>query len=304
MGVYFIYPQLLLLLVLVPVFILVYFSSFYYHDKKAINFPNFDAMKRVFGVEIFSRNFFSLYVSILILVSIILAVSGMVVTYPGQGSVVIAVDTSQSMLTTDVLPNRLEAAKASAQDFVSSLPSNTEISIVRFSGKSTVVHQPDTSKLEANLVLADLQYEDGAGTDFDELLYTANILTAGAKKKFLVMISDGQANSGEVNESIRYAKDAGLIVNTISVGTETGGISEGGTISRADEYSLQRIAFETGGQYSKAEDLASFERAFKELSVGAQEDVSFNLTTYLLLFSLMLIFVNWMLQNFRFRTIP
>jgi Ca-activated chloride channel family protein len=304
MGFYFLYPKFLLLLALVPLFILIYFSSFYYKKKKAINFPNFDAMQRVFGVEIFSRNFLSLFISIMILVSLVFASSGLVISYSGRGSVVIAVDNSQSMLTADIIPNRLEAAKISSQDFVSSLPPSTQISVAKFSGKVSVVQQPDTSKIKSKMVLSDLGYEAGVGTDFDELLYTANLLTSGAQKKFLVVITDGQFNSGNVNDSIKYAKENGIIVNSIAVGTETGGLTEAGTISKIDELYLQYLAFQTGGQYSRAEDLGAFERSFKEMVSEAKSDVTFDMSTYLIFFALLLFSGNWILHNFRFRTIP
>ena len=53
MGLAFVYPGFLFLLLLIPLFIGIYFLSFYYNKKKALVFPNFEAVERVFGVEIF-----------------------------------------------------------------------------------------------------------------------------------------------------------------------------------------------------------------------------------------------------------
>ena len=63
MELLFLYPKFLMLLLLVPFFIFVYFFSIAYNKKKAVLFANFEAMERFYDVEFFSKNFLALYSS-------------------------------------------------------------------------------------------------------------------------------------------------------------------------------------------------------------------------------------------------
>ena len=59
----FVYPFFLWFLLVVPLFFLIYFSSFMYHKKKSVVFSNFKALERFYGIEFFSKNFISLYIN-------------------------------------------------------------------------------------------------------------------------------------------------------------------------------------------------------------------------------------------------
>lgn len=303
MGIQFIYPQFLLLLFVLPLFVIIYFSSFYYNKKKSINFPNFEAMQRVFGAEIFSRNFLSLYFSLIILALIILSIAGTIITYSGAASFVIAIDNSESMKTADVLPSRLDVAKSSADDFVDSLQ-DSEIGVIEFSGNVNVIQTPDSSKIKTKLAIDSIIQNGIFGTDFQEVLYSANILLEGREKKYLVVLSDGQINFADINRTIKYARDNNIIISSIVIGTETGGLTESGTVSKIEEYSLQKLSFETEGKYVRAEDIDSLELAFRGLLVDSQSPIRFNISDYLLMVALFLFVLNWLMQNFRFRSIP
>ncbi len=150
MGISFLYPRFLLLLLLVPFFIFVYFFSLMYNKKKAVLFANFEAMERFYDIEFFSKNFLALYANLLILVLLIFALSGTAISFDTDTSAfsyVIAIDTSSSMSTVDVLPNRLEAAKNEARDFIDLLPIGVEVGIIGFSGDATVLQTLDSSKV-------------------------------------------------------------------------------------------------------------------------------------------------------------
>ena len=72
----FLYPRFLLLLVLVPFFVFIYFFSLVYNKKKAVLFGNFAAMERFFDIEFFSKNFMALYFNVGVLILLILALAG------------------------------------------------------------------------------------------------------------------------------------------------------------------------------------------------------------------------------------
>jgi Ca-activated chloride channel family protein len=304
MNLVFSNPKFLLLLFIIPLFVVIYFSSIYFNKKKSISFPNFEAMQRVFGIEILSRNFFSLYINLIILALIIFSAAGAAITYEGTGGYVLAVDNSKSMNTADILPTRIDAAKLSANDFVKKIPSNSEIAVVEFSGKTNVLQEPDVSKSKAVLAIGEISLSDFPGTDLDEVIYTSNFLLEGKDKKNLLIITDGQFNSGDLNKTIDYAKENAIIISAVAVGTVSGGLTDDGSISKVDEFSLQRLAFETSGQYSKVESLSDLDRALSEVLIQSKEDVKLNLVSYMLLVAILLFSFNWVMHNFRFRTIP
>src|SRR3989344_2549867 len=125
MEISFLYPKFLTLLLLVPFFVFIYFFSVIYNRKNAVVFSNFSAMERFHDLEFFSKNFMALYFNILILVVFIFALAGTAVSFnvdTSAFSYIIAIDTSGSMATTDVAPNRLEAAEETAKKFVDLLP--------------------------------------------------------------------------------------------------------------------------------------------------------------------------------------
>lgn len=303
MMLHFAYPKVLLFLFIIPVFVIIYFSSFYYNKKKSVNFPNFEAMQRIFGVEIFSRNFFSLYLNLIILVFLIFAAAGTSISYSGNTAFVIAIDNSESMKTADILPTRLDVAKSAAGSFLNLLPDDSEVGVIEFSGRVNVLQVPDASKIKSKMVIEEILPNGEYGTDFDEIIYSTNFLLDDVTKKYLIVISDGQINSGDLNRTIEYAKDNGIIIEAIAIGTESGGLTEAGTISKLDEYSLQKLAFATGGQYSRVEDTVSIERAFEEIALEGEE-ISLNIVEYLILISVVLFLFDWTIHNFRFRTIP
>lgn len=303
MNFQFIRPEYLCLLFIIPLFVIIYFASAYFNKKKAITFPNFEAMRRVFGVEIFSRNFFSLYLNIFIAAALIFSLAGTVLVYSGTGAVIIAIDGSESMNTADVLPTRFEAAKSSAKGFINALNDDVSIGVVEFAGKTEVLQKPDSIKAEARAVI-DRMVLDGAGTDFQEVIYSTNFLLEDYDKKYLVVFSDGQINVGDLNRTAKYAKDNGIVINAVAVGTETGGLTEVGTVSKLDEYSLQRLSFATGGQYSRVDDLSSIDNFFSEVLIDYEEDISFDISSYLLFAAIILFVLVWIIHNFRFRTLP
>ena len=161
MGLLFLYPNFLLLLLLVPFFVFVYFFSIAYNKKKAVLFANFEAMERFYDVEFFSKNFLALYVNLAILVLLVFSLAGTSVALnidTSAFSYVIAVDTSDSMATTDVFPDRLNAAKIAAKDFVDLLPLGVEVGVVAFSGDSLVIQELDTSKLKTKMAIDNVNF--------------------------------------------------------------------------------------------------------------------------------------------------
>ncbi len=306
-GIYFLYPQLLLLLLVIPLFIMIYFFGLFYNKKKAIVFANFEALERISDVEIFSKHFVELYFNIAILALIVFAIAGPVLYFNAETSsfsYVLAIDNSGSMKTADIYPNRLDSAKESAKRFVDLLPIATEISVLEFSGDAKILQEMDVSKFKTKLAIDSINFGNVEGTNIYNSILTANEIFGDRNRKALIIISDGQLNVRDTPEIIRYATKNSIIIYTIAIGTEEGGLTEFDTISKTDKDILQSLAFNTGGQFFEAESLDEIDNSFDELLTQINLEVYIDISFYLLLGVLGLFVINWLLHNVRFRTIP
>lgn len=307
MELLFLYPKFLILLLLIPFFIFVYFFSLAYNKKKAFLFANFEAMERFYDVEFFSKNFLALYVNLAVLVLIIFSLAGTSVSFnvdTSAFSYVIAVDTSGSMVASDVLPSRLIAAKEEAKNFVDLLPVGVEVGVVGFSGDSSIYQTLDTSKLKVKMAIDELDFGLIQGTNIYDALISANKLFGGRQMKSVILISDGQLNVGDAPQIIRYVNRNNIIVNTIAVGTSEGGITDFDVVSKVDEEFLQSLSFNSGGQFFRVEDLEGFGESFDSLVQGISKDVEIDLTFYLLIITVLLFTILWVLYNLRFKVFP
>jgi Ca-activated chloride channel homolog len=186
----------------------------------------------------------------------------------GEGiDIMLCLDVSGSMTAQDLLPNRLEAAKNVAIDFVNKRK-NDRIGIVIFSGES-FTQCPLTSdhgilvtaiqNIHSGLLLDGTAIGDGLGTGVDRLR------SSKAKSKIIVLLTDGENNGGLIDPKTakEIAKSFGIKVYTIGVGTD--GEAERPTQTAMglevqkirvsiDEKLLKEIAGQTGGKYFRAKD--------------------------------------------------
>ena len=186
----------------------------------------------------------------------------------GEGvDIVLCIDVSGSMTAQDLTPNRLEAAKTVAIDFVNKRITD-RIGIVIFSGESftqcplTTDHRVLVSAIEniRNGLLEDgTAIGSGLGTSVDRLR------TSKSKSKVVILLTDGENNGGLIDPETakEIAKAFQIKVYTIGVGTDgyapqpvntpIGVVMQNGKVS-IDEKLLKQIAGETGGKYFRAKD--------------------------------------------------
>ena len=303
----FLYPKFLSLLLLVPFFVFVYFFSIIYNKKKAILFANFEAMERFYDVEFFSKNFIALYVNLLVVVLMIFSLAGTSVSFNADTSdfsYVIAIDTSSSMGTSDVFPSRLGVAKEEAKKFVDILPIGVQIGVIGFSGDADVLQVPDSSKIKAKMALDEIDFGVIHGTNIYNALISANKVFGMEQKKSVILISDGQINTGDAPQIIRYINRNNLMVNTIAVGTIDGGLTEFDTISKVDEDFLKSLAFNSGGYFFRATDSEELEESFNTLITDTNKKITIDLTFYLLLSAIVIFTILWILDNLRLTVVP
>lgn len=194
--------------------------------------------------------------------------------------IVMSLDISGSMLAKDFKPDRLEAAKSVAEDFIDSRP-NDRIGLVIFSGES-FTQCPLTSDhaVIKNLFSAIHTGMMADGTAIGNGLATAvaRVKDSKAKSKVVILLTDGVNNQGSVAPmtAAEIAKAFGVRVYTIGVGTMGKALSPiaiypNGQYEYAyvdvniDEKTMTDIADMTGGKYFRATDNAKLKDIYKEI---------------------------------------
>jgi Ca-activated chloride channel family protein len=182
--------------------------------------------------------------------------------------IIIALDTSKSMLAEDVLPNRLERSKLAIKDLVRKLKGD-RIGLVAFSG-TAFLQCPLTIDYNGFLLALDDVTVDAVpvgGTSLAGAIYAAiKGFEGGIKKEnVLIIITDGEDLEGGVARAIEKAKAANVKIFCMGIGTAEGELipvmTESGekvflkdvqgniVKTRLDEDLLEKIALDTGGAY-------------------------------------------------------
>jgi Ca-activated chloride channel homolog len=203
--------------------------------------------------------------------------SGQNVTTEGI-DIIMALDISASMLAEDFKPNRIEAAKRVAEEFIDGRPTD-RIGLVIFSGES-FTQCPITSdhSVLKNLFAGIQSGMLADGTAIGEGLATAvsRIKESKAKSKVIILLTDGVNNIGEISPQTagEIAKTFNIRVYTIGVGTHGSapypvktpfGIQYQNVPVDIDEATLKEIAGETGGKYFRATNTTKLREIYAEI---------------------------------------
>ena len=218
------------------------------------------------------------------------------------GVVMLAIDTSLSMEANDVSPSRIDAAKAAATSFLKSLPDGVRVGVVGFDGSSHILLDPTSDGAAVQRTIDRLQL--GEGTAIGEAVFSAleaintpdpaatdggsaPSTTApkpedGKLTGAIVLLSDGETTEGRPNdEAAKAATAAGVVVNTIAFGTDSGVVTgpDGSQIPvPVNRDALRTLADQTGGTYSVRVDRGSAQagvreaRAVRRAGDGASRD--------------------------------
>lgn len=240
--------------------------------------------------------------------------------------IVMALDISGSMLAKDFKPDRLEASKEVAQDFIDSRP-NDRIGLVIFSGES-FTQCPLTSDhaVIKNLFSGIHTGMVADGTAIGNGLATAisRVKDSKAKSKVVILLTDGVNNQGSVAPltAAEIAKAFNVRVYTIGVGTMGKALSpiamypngqyEYGYVDvNIDEKSLTEIADMTGGKYFRATDNEKLKDIYKEidrLEKTIFEEKNFtNKAEHFLPFAIsaaLILLLEFLLKHTAFKSIP
>lgn len=192
--------------------------------------------------------------------------------------IMLAIDVSTSMLAEDLKPNRLEAAKDVAAEFISGRP-NDNIGITLFAGESftqcplTVDH---TVLLNLFQSINSGIVEDGTAVGMGIANAVSRLKDSKAKSKVIILLTDGTNNKGDISPltAADIAKSFGIRVYTIGVGTNgmapyplrvAGTIQYINTPVEIDEKTLTQIAITTNGNYFRATNNSKLKEVYKEI---------------------------------------
>jgi Ca-activated chloride channel homolog len=285
MYISFTHPFYLLFLFVIPILIFFHFYGLKSMRGKALKFANFEAISRVKGIDLYSKNIMLLVFNIFFAVLLVFSLAGLTLhkeMSTSDFSFVIAIDNSESMSATDLSPDRLSAAKETAIKFVNQLPYESYIGVISFSGNSRIEQSLTKNKQEAEYAINNIKISDIKGTDVYEAVSNSVQVLENEKNKAVIILSDGQMNIGNIKEVIDYAKFSEILVHSIGIGTVAGGeVSYG--FSRLDEESLKSLSYYTGGKYFNAQNSKELENSFSQIITQTQKLGKIDLSFYLII---------------------
>ena len=202
--------------------------------------------------------------------------------------IVMAIDVSASMLAKDLKPNRLEALKNVAADFIKGRP-NDRIGLVEYAGESYTKTPITSDKSIVLQSLKNIKYNSiiTGGTAIGMGLATAvnRIKDSRAKSKIIILLTDGVNNAGFIDPQTasELALEYGIKTYTIGLGTNgmalspvalNNGVFQYGRIQvEIDEELLKEIALVTGGKYFRATNNRKLKEIYKEIDALEKTEV-------------------------------
>lgn len=238
--------------------------------------------------------------------------------------IVMAIDVSSSMLARDFKPDRLEASKNVATEFIAGRPAD-RIGLVVFSGESFTQCPLTTDHAVVTNLLREVKsgiIEDGTAIGMGLANAINRLKESSAISKVVILLTDGVNNMGEVDPltAAEIAGTFGIRLYTIGVGSRgmapypvntPYGIQMRNMEVEIDEEMLQRISDMTDGRYFRATDIETLREIYAE--IDKLEKSKIDVTEYskkeeeyplFALFALLFVFAELILQNTFLRTAP
>lgn len=271
----FAHPELLYLLIVIPLLIVFYVVMVGKKKKAIAEFGNPELLKPLMPLLSFKRGAWKFVMLLLALVFVILGVAG-----PQFGSklqqvkkkgveLMIALDVSNSMMAQDIKPSRLEKAKMAISRMVEKL-SNDKVGLIVFAGDAYVQLPITTDYSSAKLFLSNISTDIvpvqgtaiGVAIDLAAKSFTPETETS----KAIIVITDGENHQDDAIAAAKKAHEKGITIHTIGMGLEQGApIPEKGqpgqfmkdgsgniVVSKLDEQTLREIAKAGEGIYVRA----------------------------------------------------
>ncbi len=201
-----------------------------------------------------------------------------------RATIVVTIDVSLSMQATDVEPNRIEAAKAAAEDFVISLPPKFNVAVVAFAGTANTLVPPTLDRGAATAAIRALQPQPS--TAIGEGIYTSLAALAqvppdpddpeAVAPARIVLLSDGKTQVGRSSaDAARAAGEQDVPIYTIAYGTADGYIEVSGRREPVpvDRSELARVSRVSDGEAYTATSAGQLKEVYRDIgsSVGTEK---------------------------------
>ncbi|CAN5218050.1 VWA domain-containing protein [soil metagenome] len=296
------WPLALLFLLLVPLALAGYVIAQRRPPRYALAFPNLEVLATVVDRSGAWRRWVppALFLIALAVLAVALARPHVaVMTEREQATVVLAIDSSGSMMADDVPPNRLAAAQAAIRTFLDELPPKFRVGMVAFAAEAQVVAPATTDR---ELVRSSLDFlVPSRGTAIGDAVaraaevahdavrpqgertlasFAAPAPGSDAPPAAILLLSDGFQTEGVLQplDGAAEARALGIPVYTIALGTDEGIVEFGFGLERReipvppDRETLRQIAAETNGRYFDAPTAMALKAAYEELGSLLSEE--------------------------------
>ena len=259
--------------------VLVIVKIFFYKKTSSVQVSSFNSLKNFFGNQGKIKVFF---INTLFIVALLLIIVGF--ARPQISSIdkditvevidiVLVLDTSSSMLAEDFKPNRLEAVKDAAKEFIKNR-SGDRIGLLVF-GKDTFIQCPLTidysvlNNLLSEVTVMEPKY-DGTAIGVAIANGVNRLRSSDSESKVIILLSDGSNNVGSIDpiSAAKIAKEYNIKVYTIGAGTNqsiTQIPGRGFVRNEIDEDTLKGIAEVTNARYFRATDKKSLSGIYTEI---------------------------------------
>lgn len=303
-GFNFLWPDLLWLLLAVPLLVLLYLWLLRRRKRTAVAWASLGIVKEAMGRGTAWRRHVPPLLFLAALVSLLLATArpAAVITLPlVEQTIILAMDVSGSMRAADVEPNRLVAAQNAAKSFITELPRQVRVGVVSFAGTAAVVQPPTTSREDVVAAIDRFQLQRGTAIGSGIVLSLATIfpdanidlsqvtgqrpMPGGLDEKkpdtaapvepgsynsaAVILLTDGQRTTGPDSiDAARMAADRGVKVYTVGIGTKEGetiGFEGWSMRVRLDEETLKNVASATRAEYFYAGTAEDLKKVYQSL---------------------------------------
>ena len=298
-------PLLLLTLLAVPLALTLYVLAERRRMRYAIRFTNLDVLASVVG-DRYRRRFVPLALVLLALAALCVGMARPqhnTLVPRDRATVILVIDVSRSMQSKDVKPNRIGAAVAAVRTFLDRVPDRLQVGLIAFAGDPAVANPPTTNHdlvrksldtiqwfpsfggtaigdaLAAAVELGQQAVAGGTGNLASSITAAPDTQTRGLVS--ILFLSDGAQTRGDLEPlaGADLAKEAGIPVYTVALGTPDGTLDFGGGGGGGgyapfggrrvpvppDPDTLRAIADRTGGEFFAAQSAKSLQSAYKKL---------------------------------------
>lgn len=280
-------PMRLLWWLVIPLLVGLYVLASRMKNRSGMRFTNTSMLGRVIGKQSQWRRHLAVALSLLSLITLTMAFAkpeNKTWVPRERATVVVVLDVSLSMQAVDVKPNRMDAAKKAAQEFVDELPEKYNVALVTMSGNPAVVAPPTQDHAAVKRSIANAQFEES--TAVGEAIVTGlKALEMAPRDKdkpdeiapgAIVMLSDGTSTAGRpALQGAEEARKAKVKTYTIAYGTQAGYVDLDGKREPVpvNHEEMKQVAADTGGTYYPASDAKELKDVYENIgsSVGQEE---------------------------------